>query len=149
MFHKLLLCVQGFFANFVGSNLFSECQISPVILWEKKKGRKILEYFQPSVVVPNHINCICSVCLPECNKKQIFFIMFQTELASSQSLSFFICSFILYKIVEEPSLERISKDLVQPFLSVLFKHMELYCFCILFLLGEEALKTFETVILGG
>lgn len=28
MFYKLLFCVQGFFGNFVGSNLFSESQIS-------------------------------------------------------------------------------------------------------------------------
>lgn len=28
MFYKLLLCVQGFFANFVGSYFFSETQIS-------------------------------------------------------------------------------------------------------------------------
>lgn len=91
VFYNLLLHVQGVdlwtltcFLNFLW--------LSAVIHW-KKRNSKILGCFQPSVVVPNHINCICSVCLPECNKKQIFLLMFQdrTYLITQ---SFFIYFFI-------------------------------------------------------
>lgn len=142
LFYKLFLHVQGFFSEF-------PLAFSSYTLEKKpKKPNKIFGCFQPSVVVPNHRNFICCVCLPEYNKKQIFLLFFQ-ELASSHSLSFFICSFILYKIVEQPWLKGAERIWSNLFPFVLFKHMEVHCSCIFFLLGEEeeALETFKTLIL--
>lgn len=129
--------VQGFFGNFVGSNLFSGSQISFSFLqlyFGKKKSSKILGCFQPLVVVPNHRNWICSVCLPECNKKQIFLIVFQDRTCLiTQSFSFYLliysvwnCRRALFGKDLKRSDPTFSLCFIQTYGSLLFLHS--FCF---------------------